>query len=131
MNGNLSQRRADHIFLYDARRSRHFTRLQDVGQVFGFVLCEAAGDLRTTAGDFGVYRWERIYIAVEYDGNGFADVFFGQARPCFGTFGVHFHIDYGAVSELVEIDAGIGDDIAFERRASVAVSGFDGNQLEG
>ena len=52
LNRLSAERRTHHFFLHDAGGSRHTTRLQRVGQVFGFLNREVTGNLGVTARNF-------------------------------------------------------------------------------
>ena len=70
---------------------------------------------------------ERIYLVVEYDSDGVADIVAGQFLPSLGTLGIHRHAHYRAF-QFIKIVTGIGNHVATQR-CFASFTSFQGNQL--
>ena len=127
LNSLLAQRRTDDVFLYNRYRSCHLTRIEHIGQVFGLFGRESARNLRATARDGLVYIGERIYLIVEHDSDGVADVVAGQFLPRLGTLGIHGHA-HDRTLQFVEIVTSVGNHIATQR-GFATLAGLQGDEL--
>ena len=119
LDGLSTERRSYDFLLNNLCRSRHTTGLQSVGQVLGLLNGEITRDGRFATVDLLVDARSGVDHAVQYDGNGFAHIGFGQGGPAACALRVHRHAHLGLTRKVVELVFGIGHHVTLQRGTAV------------
>ena len=118
LNGLGTQCRTNNCFLNNASGSRHTSRLQSVGQVFGIFNGEVARDGRLTTINFLVNARSRIDNTIQNDSYCLAYISLGELSPFTSTIAIHGHTNL-RTAKIVKLVFCISYHITLNRSASV------------